>query len=255
MSIRTKLYQDILAHPDRDGPRRRYAAYLESQGEELGEFIRLALHAERLPRPRDGRTLDLHNKFSKQLAAQLAPWIISHQLDRGLVALVKMDGQTFLDHGKEVFARAPIQHLDLVNTKPVFAELMANPLLARVQTLQISNGGLGDAEAALLAESRYVYSLLRLDVGGNQIGEPGIEAIAASPNLSKLRRLEFMFNLVESPVPKYGTDDYGEIDSSMVTYNMPLRCSLLGKYGMKPWLDPPPENQFIDSFRMCDAGE
>jgi uncharacterized protein (TIGR02996 family) len=36
MSVRDDLYQAVLANPDRDGPRRRYADYLEKQGDETG---------------------------------------------------------------------------------------------------------------------------------------------------------------------------------------------------------------------------
>jgi uncharacterized protein (TIGR02996 family) len=42
MSELDDLYRAVLENPDRNGPRRRYAEYLEKQGDELGEYIRLA---------------------------------------------------------------------------------------------------------------------------------------------------------------------------------------------------------------------
>jgi uncharacterized protein (TIGR02996 family) len=255
MSRLDELYQEVLEHPDRDGPRRRYAEYLEQQGDELGEYIRLALDKDRhrLRAQDHARALDLKAALDDRLGAPLRPWIVTFQLDRGLVALVKMDARTFIEHGSDVFARAPIQHLDLVETKPVFAELMQSPVLARVQTLTLTKNGLGDKEAELLAACPHFRNLLSLDVWGNKIGMPGLEAITASPNFPVLRNFEFDYNLVDSPVSKWSNDGV----SGLSDYEGagPTQAILESKYGKKVWMHPSEGDQNLDRFRLCDAGE
>jgi uncharacterized protein (TIGR02996 family) len=250
MATADDLYRAVLAKPAHDGPRRAYAKYLESTGDELGEYIRLSLETDR-KRPADNaRQLELHNKLQSRLTAPIASWIQSHQPDRGLVALVKMDGQTFIDHGADVFAAAPIQHLSLVDTKAVFAQVMKNPILARVQTLSLENNGLGDAEAKLLADCPHLKHLLFLNLYGNEIGQPGLEAIAASRNLPAMRVFHFEYNAVESPVGTTVTDGVSGLE--FFQPGGPLAAVIRKKYGDKVWLDLPPN---IDRFRMCDAGE
>ena len=252
MSQRDELYEAVLAAPDRDGPRRRYAKHLEAKGDELGEFIRLALDwdRKRLTGAADTRALVLYNQLLDRLTAPLKPWIRSAQIDRGLVALVEMDGKAFVEHGAEVFALAPIQHLNLVGSKPVFAEIVASPVLARVQTLSLSNNELTDHEVTLLAGTRHVRDLVYLSLYGNKIGEAGLDAIAGSPNLAALRVLNFDYNLVPSPVPTWSSDGV----SGLVNYDGggPLQSVLQNKYGRKAWLEPEPNT---DRLRMCDAGE
>jgi hypothetical protein len=161
-----------------------------------------------------------------------------------------MDGKTFVESGTEVFQRAPVQHLDLVETKAVFAEVVGSPVLARVQTLNLAQNDLGDEEAALLAASPHVRQLLLLGLFANRIGQAGLEAITASRNLAALRILEFDYNLVESPVSKYQNDP--TTSTSFYVGAGPIQGVLKQKYGEKPWMEPP-EN--LDRFRMCDAGE
>lgn len=250
MSTADDLYRAVLAKPAHDGPRRAYAKHLESTGDELGEYIRLSLLTDR-NRPADkSRQLELHNKLRPRLTAPISSWIQSHQPDRGLVALVKMDGQTFIDHGAEVFAQAPIQHLDLVDTKAVFARVVASPLLVKVQTLTLTNNGLGDAEAKLLADSPHVRHLVYLSLYGNEIGQAGLEAIAASKNLLALKVFHFEYNQVESPVATMVNDGVSGLENYQP--GGPLAAVIKQKYGDKVWLEMPPN---ADRFRMCDAGE
>jgi uncharacterized protein (TIGR02996 family) len=250
------LYRAVLEAPDRDGPRRQYARYLENQGDELGEYIRLALDwdRKRLATHADvARALELHNKLRARQTAPLERWIRSHQRDRGLVALVEMDGRSFVEHGDEVFALAPIQHLDLVESKAVFAEVVQSPILGRVQTLNLYNNDLGDKEAALLAASPHLQRLLALDLSRNKIGLPGLEAIASSPNLPSMKRFNFDHNLVDSPVAKWSSDGVSGLthyEGAGSTQDL-----LEKKYGIKKWMHPSEGDQNLDRFRLCDASE
>lgn len=250
MSTADDLYQAVIAKPAHDGPRRIYARYLETTGDELGEYIRLSLETDRGRLANKTRQLELHNRLMQRLSELVAPWCKSDQPDRGLTALVQMDGQTFVDHGAEVFAKAPIQHLDLINTRSVFAQVVQNPILAKVQTLTFTKNDLGDAEAKLLADSPYVKRLVYLTLFNNKIGLAGLEAIAASKNLPLLRLFNFDYNEVESPVGKYVSDGVSGLE-----YYQPggtLAAVIEQKYGKKAWLEHP---RNTDRFRMCDAGE
>lgn len=250
MSTADELYRAVLAKPAHDGPRRTYARYLETTGDELGEYIRLSLDADRNRPTNKNRWLELHNKLMPRLSAPIASWVRSDQPDRGLVALVQMDGRTFVDHGADVFAKAPIQHLDLVDTKAVFADVVRSPILAKVQTLTFTKNGLGDADAKLLADSPHVKHLVYLSLFDNKIGQPGIEAIAASKNLSALRVFHFDYNEVESPVGRSVNDGVSGLESYQP--GSPLAAVLRKTYGEKAWLELPPN---LDRLRMCDAGE
>lgn len=246
MSLRDELYQAVIDQPDKDGPRRRYAEYLDAHGDKYAEYIRTSLE-----RARKGfRAEGIPATFDDQMIAPIRQWIRSWQLDRGFVALVKMDGKTFVDHGSDVFAHAPIQHLDLVETKSVFAEIIQSPVLARVQTISLADNDLGDHEALLLVSSASVRRLVYLDLFANKIGQAGLEAITSSSNLGALRVLEFDYNRVESPVSKWANDGV----SGVLHYEGAgaIQAVLKQKYGEKPWMEPP---QNVDRFRMCDAGE
>lgn len=246
MPLRDDLYQAIIDQPDKDGPRRRYADYLNEQGDKLGEYIRGSLERAR----RGFRSESLPANLNDELAGPIRQWIRTWQVDRGFIALVEMDGKTFVDHGRDVFARAPIQHLNLINAKPVFAEIVQSPFLARVQTLSIVKENLGDEEAKLLASSVHVRGLVYLDLSANKIGQAGLEAITASSNLAALKMLHFDYNLVASPVAQWNSDGV----SGLVYQESggPIQAMLKQKFGDKPWMEPP---QNLDRFRMCDAGE
>ncbi len=246
------LYQAVLEAPDRDGPRRRYAEYLEQQGDELGEYILLALDEARrnLSLKRYQRFRELNTKLDDRLGAPIRPWVRTFLLDRGLVGKVKMDGKAFVDHGRDVFARAPIQHLDLVDAKRVFPTIMQSRVLEQVRTLAIEEGDLGDVEAGLLASSPFVRRLVYLNLAANKISQVGLEAITMSPNLAALQVLHVEFNPVEDPVSKWSSDGV----SGLTYYEGagPMQVLLKQKYGEKAWMEPP---QNVDRLRMCDAGE
>lgn len=252
MSEHDDLYRAVLEEPDREGPRRRYAQYLARRGDELGEYIELALAKARraLSPAQHPRYVSLQSQLRARLCAPVEPWVRQVGFDRGLVASVKMDGQSFLDHGREVFALAPIQHLDLVDAKPVLAAIVHSPVLERVQTLAIEKGELGDAEASLIATSPCVRRLVYLNLWGNRITQVGVEAIAASHHLAGLRVLEFGYNPVEDPVSRWSNDGV----SGLTYYEGagPLQALLKQTYGERAWMEPP-EN--LDRHRMCDAGE
>lgn len=244
------LYRAVLAKPAHDGPRRAYASYLESTGDELGEYIRLSLEEDRNRGTNKARWLELHNRLMPRLSAPISSWVKSDRPDRGLIAYVRMDGKSFVEHGADVFARAPIQHLDLVDTNDVFAEIVRNPLLAKVQTLSIDRDELGDEEATLLAASPNARNLVYLSLFGNRIGQVGLEAIAASKNLPVLRAFDFGYNDVESPVATMVSDGVSGLEHGQP--GGPLAAVIRQKYGDKAWLEMPPN---ADRFRMCDAGE
>lgn len=250
MSTSDELYKAVIAKPAHDGPRRLYARYLETTGDALGEYILLSLETDRNRPANKTRQLELHHRIQERLKAPIASWIRSHCPDRGLVAQVEMDGQTFIDHGADVFSKAPIQHLNLVATNAVFAQVMKNPILGQVQTLLLDHNELGDAEAELLAASPYVTRLVYLSLFNNRIGQAGLEAIAASKNLPLLRAFHFDYNEVESPVGKTTPDA-----ASGLEFFQPggaLAAVIRKKYGNKAWLELEPN---LDRYRMCDAGE
>jgi len=252
MSQRDELYRAILADPDRNEPRRRYAEYLDQQGDELGEYIRLSLAKAHgtLDPSRHARFLALDATMNPRLGGALQGWVRSWELDRGLVAKVTMDGAFFLAHGPAVFTRAPVQHVDLVNAKSMLGAIVQNPLLSHVRTLRLSNNGLDDHDAELLAGSPYARRLVYLDLDTNRIGRAGIEAIAGSPNLAGLRALFLADNAVESPVSTWVDDGRSGLVEHVGAGL--LQAELVATFGRKAWMDVGPH---LDRFRMCDVAD
>jgi hypothetical protein len=75
------------------------------------------------------------------------------------------------------------------------AVILANsPHLANLSELHLCNGRIGDAGAAALAGSPHLSSLCTLDLRENQIGDAGLAALASSRHLANLTELNLKWN-------------------------------------------------------------
>jgi hypothetical protein len=180
----------------------------------------------------------MYNREHALLSAHAAAWsapvrpmVTKAQLLRGFVEVVELDAATFLARADELYARAPVLHLDLTGVKPVAGELFGSPHLARIESLSLLRNELGDAEATLLARSPYLPSLAWLDLGLNQVGAQGLEELAASTRLAKLGYLGLAANPVADPTPQHADEYDGE---SLIARQ------LQAKYGPRAWLNASP---------------
>jgi hypothetical protein len=86
---------------------------------------------------------------------------------------------------------------------------------------------LGDGAAIALASSQHLTELEWLDLRNNQIGQAGLEALAASERLPGLGFLGFSGNAAADPTPRHA-DEYDRDTREA--------AELQNKYGSRDWL-------------------
>jgi uncharacterized protein (TIGR02996 family) len=149
MNPEKALLKAILDTPSDDTPRLVYADWLEEQGDPAGlaraEFIRAQIEMETLPEGEPRRVTlglraeELLGEHGGAWTKGLAAWARKHAaFRRGFVADVRCTGRQFLDLGKALFRRAPVEHLRLhgvVNEK----EVAADARLEQLRSLHVAD--------------------------------------------------------------------------------------------------------------------
>ncbi len=224
--------QPILARYSEDGPRLIFADYLDESDQPAdrgrGELIRVQCALARLaadhPRRPElaQREADLLQQFQATWTDHLCDLAVGFEFRRGLLEGVSVDATTFLAKGDELFRRAAVRrvrlveaarHISCVAQCPYLANvreldlcgndlgngganvLLRSPHLGRVESLDLSFNGLCDGGAAVVARSRSTPRLRALYLTDNgQISGKGIESLATSPHLAGLRVLDVSGN-------------------------------------------------------------
>src|SRR5258708_5051627 len=106
-------WQDILDDPLSDEPRLRYAAWLEDEGEPLGEFIqvqcRLADHADsELAWEWEQREQELLAEHEEDWAGEVRGLVEWWTFRRGFIEEIAAPAQRFLQHAEHLFEHAPL---------------------------------------------------------------------------------------------------------------------------------------------------
>lgn len=152
-----EILEAVLAAPDSDEPRLRYADWWDRRGDVRGEFVRLQLTGS--DRSREDEL------FARNVAEWIAPFALWSARDvgfrRGFAEAMSLSGRAFLSAGT-LFCLTPLRDVRLVAVQPFMCELAVSVLLARLE---------------------------RLDLSGNRIGRDGVRALVGSPHLEKLRHL------------------------------------------------------------------
>jgi len=117
------------------------------------------------------------------------------------------------------------------------ADLAKLPELANVVTLEMRNQGVTDADIEALAASPYVSGLRLLRVEQNEIGEAGVDALAAaaSKTMRGLEAVGLDLNRVQDPADQF--ELYDETHRERVATE--AGKALEAKYGRITWLHPP----------------
>jgi uncharacterized protein (TIGR02996 family) len=230
----------VLAAPDDEDARLAYSDAVAATDVARAELIKLQIVLSRWRRNRENpptrpqasaRQAELLDKHAARWAASIAPHVKGWSFLRGFVEVVRLDAARFLETAPLLYRTAPILHLDLEAVKPVAAELFASPHLARIQSLELRQNELGDAEAKLLAASPHLDALKWLGLSNNAIGEAGLEALAATKNLPALGYLDFRWNGAGDPTPQ---------DADEYSADSPAATALQAKFGKRPWLTAKP---------------
>jgi hypothetical protein len=235
------LYLQVVADPHSDPAREAFAVAVESTDPDRATLIRLQLKMAQDRRNNEdsypaamqaGNLIRAHGtRWAEPVSQVVSGW----QFLKGFVDLVKVDAEWFLEAGHEIYARAPVLHLDLTDAHLVKDELFSSPLLERVVSLHLMRNDLGDAEARLIADSPHLGNLEWLDLSHNRIGEEGLDALAASPNLPRLGYVDFRWNVADDPTPQHA-DEY---DATSL-----VGLALQEKYGRREWLDAHPRRHW-----------
>lgn len=185
----------IIEAPDDDTPRLIYADWLEEQGDERAELIRVQCERARTD-DRDPRCVELEYrerrllaKYRNVWAKPLRPWSRNTEFERGLVERVALPAETWINDGPQVLSAAPVRHVKLTRVKDRAGALAQCPHLAPLKSLGLRDGQLGLARLRTFLASPWIRRLEALDVSFNGLGASAMREIAGCDTLGSLKRL------------------------------------------------------------------
>ncbi|MBA4066211.1 MAG: hypothetical protein C0501_21350 [Isosphaera sp.] len=202
----------ICANSKDDTPRLVYADWLQENGlVERAEFIRLQIALERgnyhFPGIPTGKEA-MEARERALLRADRDEWeaplralgVARVEFRRGLPAAVCVSLDDFLANHAHLFELAPITSLSFSGNSFIAPDdaraLARSPNLSKLEYLNLSCKGLGNAGARALARSPNLRNLTGLDLSGNHIAPNGARALAQSPNLVGLTCLHLPHNRI-----------------------------------------------------------
>jgi uncharacterized protein (TIGR02996 family) len=186
----------VFARYHDDGPRLVYADFLADAGDpDRADLVRVQLALARLPDDHPRRP-DLVNRQAELLAAHAARWtaplrdlVAGVEFRRGVPDSVSVHAVAFLADGEELFRRARVRRLRLLDAARELPRLIACPLLARVRELDLCGTGLGNGGVNLLVRSPFLKQVQALDLGFDGLDDAGANALARADTLPGLTAL------------------------------------------------------------------
>jgi uncharacterized protein (TIGR02996 family) len=204
---------EIKDHPDEDTPRLILADWLEEYGGPAdaarAEFLRLQVRKARLPAgdperyALGSRETELHRRWETAWLGRLGEKVRYVRYERGLVVLTLTWGVLCSQslralQGSEVWAWVLGGEVEGIPLAPG-AQLAACPLLGDwVRLSFVGRAGyccpLGTAGLRALALSPWLSRIARLELQANEIDDAGARALADSPSMGRLRELDLNSN-------------------------------------------------------------
>ena len=212
------LYRAVLADPDSDAPRERFAEWAAANGEEdRAELIRLQLEDDRTPPRADP---DEEDEESERRAERVVELLKAHLewrsfpelpginwthgsnfgFSRGFQDSVLVTGsEPFQRQMGRVFQEAPVTRATFEKVDDTgVAEIAASPLLARLRHLNLNFCPIGDAAAEALAASANTANLKSLRFYRCGVGPRGARALASSPFFAAALDLDLRRNPIDA---------------------------------------------------------
>jgi uncharacterized protein (TIGR02996 family) len=205
----------ILQAPDDDGPRLRYAEWLEGRGDPRGEFIRVECEldgADGLDED-DRRWIELKSRETQLLCRYRDTWwsrpvgerVLGVEFRRGFVWGIDVTAAGFSEHADALFRLEPIQ---CVRFEPMRRGLRfygplpsewgsaqaSSPHMKRLTTLGLNHNRIGPEGVRELIDSPHLDRLIALHLAVNAIGGGGLAALAGSRLLAQLEDLDLSAN-------------------------------------------------------------
>lgn len=170
---------------------------------------------------------------------------------RGFADGLLIEAEQLVAHAAAIFDAAPITHLAIPRLRTLgprdvgapaqldaLRAVLALPQLSRVTSLAFHGFDMGDAGAALLAESTGLGAVARLDLTGNRLTPADVSALAASPAIAQLRTLVLAEN---SALRAPGVEAIGRARWAASLRTLDLRKCGLGGKGVAALLSLPLE--------------
>lgn len=233
----------VVRDPGDDEARLAVAARARALGDPRAELIELQVARGRLRREgrpasweAAGRERALVERLGPALVAEVAGDLPLRgwELDRGFLARVVLDPAGFLAGFHALRARAPVEHVDLVDLGDRLPAILADPAVRAVRSLSLADQPVGDAGAAALSRAEALAGLRWLELGRAGLGDAGIEALAASPLLAGLGYLGLAGNPGRDPRER---PLHVDTDETVLDVELPPRGrELVARYGERRWL-------------------
>lgn len=190
---------------------------------------------------------DMSEQPDAQWLRDLLPLIDGWEPGAGLAEHVVITVPHFLERAAAIFDRAPsLVHLKFREAHGRCSELAASPYMSRLKSIDLESNHLDDRDAMELAASTNLRGLCWLNLNKNDIGQPGIEAIAAATtsNFPSLRYLGLWRVKAEDP-----RNQPIEWEGGGLSWQQPgVGYELEKKYGTLLWLHPLDRNEEPEHF-------
>lgn len=208
------LLRQVLESPDDDAPKLVYADWLEEQGDRLAELIRVHC-ARRDPDP------SLVDALEPRLAP-LAEWTTSPCFEAGMIARIHVKTGKYAQRATQSLLLPLLSRFGLVRTHLHGAGIKVPSCATLAWTTELwwFDCQAGAPELEAFAASPHVTRLHTLVLEKTRTTNAGLQALARSPNLSRVRT----FGLL-SPVHGGDHDAHGILD---IVERLPITSLDLG---------------------------
>jgi uncharacterized protein (TIGR02996 family) len=203
MAHPAEFWQDILARPQDDLPRLRYADWLSGRDQPLADFIRLQCHLAQEPACAR-RAMEMEAQQQELLADYSALWagaLVDHSswwsYRRGFVDEISVTTHALATGAGDLFHEAPLEDLHLEPDGTELAQLPSVPELTRTVFLDLSAHPIGDDGVAQLAQAPFLAHVHGLNLTSCGLQGTGLNALGYSPHAHKLRELYLCDNSID----------------------------------------------------------
>ncbi len=191
----------IRAQPEDDAVRLVFADWLEEHGQQArAEFIRLQCRLADIrefdpDRPdlldREWQWLTVYRKrWQPARPSVLARYLRGSAFLRGFFARINVPAAALLKHGAEWFQTYPLEELRITDRGRLLGEIVRQPWLGRVASLDLSHHDITLPELEALLASPHLGRLRRLLLRSVALTPDGVEALARSTLLRQLHHLD-----------------------------------------------------------------
>lgn len=210
-----ELERHLRAHPEDESAWLVYGDLLSAQGDPRGELI--ALEHEAQARRNDPRLSALYSalveEFRRGWAGPLKRWRIQETWRRGHVERMTLDADVALEEDwssalAQLFGHRCLRFLQRLTLRlrvpkrdewaEVFAVIGRSTESLAVRALDLDRNNIAEKGMEALADSPLVECLERLELGSSYIGSLGLERFFGRVELSKLKSLSMWGQMIEA---------------------------------------------------------